>query len=87
VPSIKDKLQGTALTPEERVGLGLEGLPPAAVLSLDQQAGCKRLGQGAGGYREVTVTVEDDRLPAPSVASALRVYRTREVFGTVQAQE
>jgi hypothetical protein len=37
-------------------------------------------------YREVTVTVEDDTLPRASVASALRVYDTRAVFGTVQAQ-
>jgi hypothetical protein len=38
-------------------------------------------------YREVTVTVEDATLPWASVASALRVYGTREVLGTVQAQE
>ena len=37
------------------------------------------------GYRDLTVTTEDDTLPAPSVASALRVW-VPVVFGTVQVQ-
>lgn len=65
-------------------------LPPKPAVEV-LRGGSVTSGPAAGGprlrrgYRDLTVTTEDDTLPAPSVASALRVW-VPVVFGTVQAQ-